>query len=338
MNNNLCRICLEKGLLSSIFLKNYNNIFISDMVQMCSKVMVQHSDGLSDQICSNCIYKLEIAYHFKQTSESSDLQMRQHLGLELPRKYKDASIMTDPMVLQKTTLIKRCNKCKPEQRKRCRRKPDSEKMRRGPKPKPKKVHECSQCHKEFRCQTQLDMHVRTHTGDKPFGCMFCPKQFSQKHNLTIHLRIHTGEKPYQCEMCSKTFSTQGNLSVHLKTHTGQKDHICEVCKKAFVTSSELNRHMTKHTGFKKFKCDLCDKGFTQKRELKLHKMRKHTMSNEADDQRDNFNTIDIVNVDDVKILPSTSKDPTHCKSDVNLTIKNQGLYLFSHSVFGQTLT
>ncbi|XP_045485512.1 zinc finger protein 182 isoform X2 [Pieris rapae] len=267
MNNNLCRICLEKGLLSSIFLKNYNNIFISDMVQMCSKVMVQHSDGLSDQICSNCIYKLEIAYHFKQTSESSDLQMRQHLGLELPRKYKDASIMTDPMVLQKTTLIKRCNKCKPEQRKRCRRKPDSEKMRRGPKPKPKKVHECSQCHKEFRCQTQLDMHVRTHTGDKPFGCMFCPKQFSQKHNLTIHLRIHTGEKPYQCEMCSKTFSTQGNLSVHLKTHTGQKDHICEVCKKAFVTSSELNRHMTKHTGFKKFKCDLCDKGFTQKREL-----------------------------------------------------------------------
>lgn len=67
-------------------------------------------------------------------------------------------------------------------------------------------------------------------------------------------------------------------------------------------------------------------------------MRKHTVSNETDDQKDNFNTIDIVNIDDVKILPSTSKDSTHYKSDVNITNKNQGLYLFSHSVFGQSLT
>lgn len=33
-------------------------------------------------------------------------------------------------------------------------------MKRGPKPKPKQVHACYQCDKQFRCQAQLEMHVR----------------------------------------------------------------------------------------------------------------------------------------------------------------------------------
>ncbi|XP_038214669.1 zinc finger protein 675 isoform X2 [Zerene cesonia] len=352
--NKICRICLEEGVLSSVFAKNYN-LSLCDMIEYCSNVKIQKDDGLPEQMCSNCAYKLGIAFHFKQTCERSDIRLRQYLGLELTSKYKDANINTEPIVMTKTTIIKKC-KCMGDMKKprtNYKKKPDCDKLKRGPKVKPKKVHECYECHKQFRCQAQLEMHVWTHTGEKPFACVFCSRRFTQKHNLTIHLQMHTGEKPFQCEICSKRFSAQGNLQAHIKTHTGQKDHVCAVCNKAFITSSELTRHMTKHTGIRNFKCDICGKSYSQNRDLRLHKLRKHDcVPNEPESQKDAFNTnIDIVDVDEVKNIPSSSvketnhfpslhlsnKNPEHSLITQNHTLpyEDKGIKdIFSHSVFG----
>ncbi|CAH0692908.1 unnamed protein product [Chilo suppressalis] len=318
--NKICRICLEEGVMSSIFAKNFN-LSLCDMIEYCSPIKIRKDDGLPEQMCSNCVYKLGIAYHFKQTCESADLRLRQYLGLRMPEKCSDAAVMTEPVPIH-TTVIKKC-RCKiPEQRKSSsnyKKKTESEKQKRGPKPKPKQEHNCYQCDKQFRCQAQLEMHVRTHTGDKPFLCMYCPRRFTQKHNLTIHLRVHTGEKPFQCEVCSKRFSAQGNLQAHLKIHTGQRDHACSLCSKSFITSSELTRHMNKHRGVKNFKCDLCGAAYIHLRDFKLHKMKKHQICAQVTkNQHDNYNNstnIDIIGIDvgsDIPQIPiNSTKDLNH---------------------------
>ncbi|KAE8629135.1 hypothetical protein XENTR_v10000368 [Xenopus tropicalis] len=134
---------------------------------------------------------------------------------------------------------------------------------------------CNICGKRFKHPSNLELHKRSHTGEKPFECSICGKHFSQAGNLQTHLRRHSGEKPYICEICGKRFAVSGDVQRHIVIHTGEKPHLCDICGRGFSNVSNLKEHEKTHVADKIFTCDECGKSFNMHRKLIKHRIR-HT--------------------------------------------------------------
>ncbi|RXG62243.1 Zinc finger protein Xfin [Armadillidium vulgare] len=189
-----------------------------------------------------------------------------------------------------------------------------------------KESRCPFCYQLFYHSSSLKRHINCkHSTARPFHCHLCPKRFAIRNRLSLHLRTHTGEKPYKCSNCLKCFSQKGSLNSHKvicrpryhSTHSNpsqtsdrpiydmysyedsrmlgipesltsdltsyptsreysSKKRQCPYCDYSSNVGNDVKRHiMCKHSNEKRFQCTFCQKKFSIKPHLVVH-MRIHT--------------------------------------------------------------
>ncbi|XP_062544309.1 zinc finger protein 626-like [Armigeres subalbatus] len=139
---------------------------------------------------------------------------------------------------------------------------------------------CDHCGASFKSKYEADSHVRfVHTKDYRFRCEYCGKGCATSSDLTVHRRTHTNERPYKCsyEGCEKNYKTNGAMIKHVRSvHTLERPYKCtfEACDRGFVCSQQLKNHVLTHTQEKSFQCWHCTTRFNLSYYRRAH-CRKH---------------------------------------------------------------
>ena len=112
-------------------------------------------------------------------------------------------------------------------------------------------HRCHLCDFAGNKKQDLERHLRSHTGERPFACNHCPYRATQKHHLTGHKKIHLkpprnkkySDGKYSCTECEYAAEFKSTLKRHLRKHTGERPFACTQCPYRATTKSSLNKHI-----------------------------------------------------------------------------------------------
>ncbi|XP_018416058.1 PREDICTED: zinc finger protein ZFPM1 [Nanorana parkeri] len=75
-----------------------------------------------------------------------------------------------------------------------------------------------QCKKSCPSASSLEIHMRSHSGERPFVCLICLSAFTTKANCERHLKVHTDTLNGVCHGCGFISTTRDILYSHLVTN------------------------------------------------------------------------------------------------------------------------
>ncbi|XP_045457124.1 zinc finger protein 39-like [Melitaea cinxia] len=137
---------------------------------------------------------------------------------------------------------------------------------------------CEVCGKRFLSRSSHCTHARSHR-PRRLACAHCDYRCVTKSDLEKHLRTHSGIKKFKCVSCSAGFHASSNLREHERRihSTAVRRFACQLCPKRFHDRTKLNRHIDTHNDCKRFKCEHCLTCFSRRCNWKKHLEKQHSV-------------------------------------------------------------
>ena len=163
-----------------------------------------------------------------------------------------------------------------------------------------KPYSCSKCGRCFARPDNRNVHMRkvhSATGEeiaKLLKCPHCSYSTKRVYCLKLHLRIHSGEKPYSCSKCVQCFARRDSRNAHMrKVHSATDEEIaslkvirmkrsekellkCPHCSYSTKTVYCLKLHLRIHSGEKPYSCSKCAQCFTRPDYRNKHMRKVHS--------------------------------------------------------------
>lgn len=75
---------------------------------------------------------------------------------------------------------------------------------------------CDHCGNAYGKKRDLAAHLLSNM--RRFICNYCGKGCRDTNSLNLHIKSHTLEKPFVCKTCGKCFTTKVHFAIHCRTH------------------------------------------------------------------------------------------------------------------------
>ncbi|KAL3198352.1 hypothetical protein MRX96_044391 [Rhipicephalus microplus] len=106
------------------------------------------------------------------------------------------------------------------------------------------ARDCPMCQYVATTRSSLIIHMRKHTGERPYRCHLCPAAFAKSSDRSRHFRTHQLHKPFHCGSCGKSFAQRVTLLSHRCLHTAATGFKCQCqkCLQLFANAACLKEH------------------------------------------------------------------------------------------------